>query len=150
MMGSSWARWRRSSRCWESPADHAPVRIGAQTAKETVWGQALVTASSPLTAATRLHLEEGTEVLGVPIHSTLYHLPVGTHLGTLKGKFARTCAAVAALSDTQCAHALMRSCLGPTKVRSAHLASPSHGGLRGGHHCNPAGHVGHGGGHAHV
>jgi len=38
---------------------------------------------------------------------------VGTHMGTLKCKFARTCAAVAALADTQCAHELMRSCLGP-------------------------------------
>jgi len=37
-------------------------------------------------------------------------------LGTLKGKFARTCAAVVALADTQCPHALMRSCLGPAKV----------------------------------
>jgi len=44
---------------------------------------------------------------------------VVTHLGTLKGKFARTCAAVAALADTQCAHALMRSCLGPAKVQYA-------------------------------
>jgi len=44
---------------------------------------------------------------------------LGTHLGTLKGKFGRTCAAVAALADTQCAHALMRSCLGPAKVQYA-------------------------------
>jgi len=40
-------------------------------------------------------------------------------LETLKGKFARTCAAVAALADTQCAHALLRSCLGPAKVQYA-------------------------------
>jgi len=58
-------------------------------------------------------------MLGVPIQSPLYHSPVGTHLGTLKGKFARTCAAVAAFADTQCAHALMRSCLGPAKVQFA-------------------------------
>jgi len=58
-------------------------------------------------------------VLGVPIHSPLYHSPVGPHLGTLKGKFASTCAAVAALADTQCAHALMRSCLGPNNVQYA-------------------------------
>jgi len=55
----------------------------------------------------------------VPIHSPLYHSPVGTHLGTINGKFARTCAAVAALADTQCAHALMRSCLRPAKVQYA-------------------------------
>jgi len=42
---------------------------------------------------------------------------VGTHLGTLKGKFARTCAAVAPLADTKHAHALMWSCLGPAKVQ---------------------------------
>jgi len=58
-------------------------------------------------------------VLGVPIHSPLYHAPVGAHLGTLKWKFARTCAAVAALADTQCANPLMRSCLGPAKVQYA-------------------------------
>jgi len=44
---------------------------------------------------------------------------VGAHLGTLKGVIARTCAAVAALADTQCAHALMRSCLGSAKVQYA-------------------------------
>jgi len=38
---------------------------------------------------------------------------VGAQLGTLKGKFARTCAAVATLADT------LRSCLGPTKVQYA-------------------------------
>jgi len=87
--------------------------------KKTVWGPSLVPASSPLAAGTRLHLEEGTEVLGVPIHIPLCHSPVGTHLRTLKGKFSRTCAAVAALADTQCAHALMRSSLGPAKVQYA-------------------------------
>jgi len=64
------------------------------------------------------------EVLGVPIHSPLYHAPVGAHLGALKGKFARTCAAVAALADTQCVHALMRSCLGPPKVQYALRTQP--------------------------
>jgi len=78
--------------------------------KTTVRGPGLVPATSPLAAATRLHLEEGTEVLGVPIRSPLYHSPVGAHLDTLKGKFARTCAAIAALADTQCAHAVL---LGP-------------------------------------
>jgi len=93
-----------------------PLRLELNLRKTTVWGPGLVPASSPLTAATRLHLEEGTEVLGLPIHSPLYHAPVGVHLGTLKGKLDRTCAAVAALADTQCAQALMRSCLDPAKV----------------------------------
>jgi len=87
--------------------------------KTTVWGPGLVPATSPIAAATRLHLEAGTEVLGVAIHSPLYHSPVGAHLGALQGKFARTCAAVAALADNQCAHALVRSCLGPSKVQYA-------------------------------
>jgi len=78
-----------------------------------------VAAASPLAEATSLHLEGGTEVLGVPIHSLLHPSPVGTHLGALKGKFARTCAALAALADTQSAHALMRSRLGPAKVQYA-------------------------------
>jgi len=51
--------------------------------KTTVCGPGLVPESSALTAATRLHLEEGTKMLWVPIHSPLYHAPVWTHLGTL-------------------------------------------------------------------
>jgi len=95
-----------------------PLGLELNMRKTTVWGPGLVPATSPLASATRLHLEEGTEVKGVPIHSPLYHSPVGAHLDTLKGKFARTCAAVvrrggAALANTQCAHALMRSCSGP-------------------------------------
>jgi len=58
-------------------------------------------------------------MLGSPIHSSPYHSPLGAHMGTLKGKFARTCAAVEALADTQCAHLLMRSCLGPARVQYA-------------------------------
>jgi len=45
----------------------------------TVWGLGLVHATSTLAAAPRLHLEAGTEVLGVPIHSPLYHSPMGGH-----------------------------------------------------------------------
>jgi len=66
-----------------------PLGLQLNLRKTTVWGPGLVPASSRLTAATRLHLEEGTEVLGVPIHSLLYHAPVGAHLGALKGKFSR-------------------------------------------------------------
>jgi len=96
-----------------------PLGLELNLRKTTVWGPGLVPASYPLAAATRLHLEGGTDVLGVPIHSPLYHSPLGTQLGTLKNKFSRTCAAVAALADSQCAHALMRSCLGPAKVQYA-------------------------------
>jgi len=96
-----------------------PLGLELTMRKTTVWGPVLVPATLPLAAATRLHLEDAPEVLGVPIHSPLYHSPVGAHLGTLKRTFARTCAAVAALADTQCAHALMRSCLGPAKVQYA-------------------------------
>jgi len=97
----------------------SPLGLELNLRKATIWGPGLVPASSPLTAAIRLHLDEGKEVLGVPIHSSLYHVPVGTHLGTRKGNFARTCSSVAALAATQCAHALMRSCLGPAKVQYA-------------------------------
>jgi len=96
-----------------------PLGLELDMRKTTVWGPGLVPATSLLASATRFHLEAGTEVQGVPIHSPLYHSPVGAHLGALKGKFAGTCAAVAALADTQCAHALMRSCLGPAKVQYA-------------------------------
>jgi len=94
-----------------------PLGLELNLRKTTVWGPGLVPAASPLAAATRLHREGGTEVLGVPIHSPLYPSTVGAHLGALKGRFARTCAAVAALADTQSAHARMRSCLGPAKVQ---------------------------------
>jgi len=94
-----------------------PLGLELNLRKTTVSGPGLEPEASPLAAVTRLHLEGGTEVLGVPIHSPLYPSPVGTHLGALKGKFARTCGAVAALADTQSAHALMRSCLGPAKVQ---------------------------------
>jgi len=99
-----------------------PQGLELNMRKTTVWGPGLVPATSPLAAATHLHLEGGTEVLGVPIHSPLYLSPMGAQLGTLKGKCAhrnRTCAAVAALVDNQCAHALMRSCLSPAKVQDA-------------------------------
>jgi len=48
-----------------------PLGLQLNLRKTTVWDPGLVPASCPLTAATRLHLEEGTEVLGVPIQSPL-------------------------------------------------------------------------------
>jgi len=96
-----------------------PMSLELNLRKTTVWGPVLVSAASPLVAATRLHSKGGTDVLGVQIHAPLYPSPVWTHLVVLRGTFARTCAAVAALADTQSAHALMRSCLGPAKVQYA-------------------------------
>jgi len=52
-----------------------PLGLELNLRKTKVWGPWLVPASSPLTAAPRLHLE-GTEVLVVPIHSPLHHAPV--------------------------------------------------------------------------
>jgi len=101
------------------PQTLPPLGLEGSRQKTTVWGPGLVPESSPLTATTPLQLEEGTELLGVPIHYPVYHASVGTHLGALKGKFACTCAAVSALADTQCANALMRSCLGPAQVQYA-------------------------------
>jgi len=49
-----------------------PLGLELNLRKTTVWGPGLVPASSPLAAATRLHQEGGTEVLGVPIHCPLY------------------------------------------------------------------------------
>ena len=63
-----------------------PLGLELNLRKTTVWGPGLVPATSPLAAASRLHLEGGTEVLGVPIHSPLYHSPVETHLVAPKGK----------------------------------------------------------------
>jgi len=64
-------------------------------------------------------LEQSTKVLDVRIHSPLCPSAVETHLGTVKGKFARTCAAMEAPADTQCTHALMRSCPCPAEVEYA-------------------------------
>jgi len=86
-----------------------PLGLELNLRKTTVWGPGLVPSASPLAAATHLRLEGGSGVLGVPIHSLLFPSPVVAHLGALKGRFARTCAAVAALANTQSAHALMRS-----------------------------------------
>jgi len=60
-----------------------PLGLEFNLRKTTFCGPGLVPESSALTAATRLHLEEGTKMLWVPIHSPLYHAPVWTHLGTL-------------------------------------------------------------------
>jgi len=99
----------------------SPLGLELNLRKTTVWSPVLVPAASPLAPATRLHLEGGTEVFGVPVHSALYPSPVGAHGGTLEGKFARTFAAVAAWRATR---APTRSCglaLGPRKssTRSA-------------------------------
>jgi len=96
-----------------------PLGLKLNLRKTTVLGPVHVPAASLLAAATRLHLEGGTEELGVPIHSTPYPSPVGAHLGPLEDKCARTCAAVAALADGQSAHALMQSCQGSAKVQYA-------------------------------
>jgi len=92
--------------------------------KNTVWGLGLVPAGSPLASAPRLHLQQGTEVLGVPIQSPLYPSAVEAHLVKLGAKFAHTCSAVGGLADTQSAHALMRNCLGPAKGQYALLTLP--------------------------
>jgi len=85
----------------------------------TVWSPGLVPTASVLVAATQLHLEQGTEVLAVPIRSPLYASAVDAHLATLGAKFAHTFSAVEGFPDTQSAHALMRNCLGPANVQYA-------------------------------
>jgi len=52
------------------------------------------------------------------------HRRRGAHLGARKGRFTRTCAAVAALTAIQSVHALMRYCLGPAKVQYALCTLP--------------------------
>jgi len=68
--------------------------------KTTVWGPVLVSAS-PAPLHSRDTPGEGHGGAGgTDLLPPFYHAPVGTKLGTLKGKFARTCAAVAGLADT--------------------------------------------------
>jgi len=102
----------------------APLGLELNMRKTTLWGPGLATSASPLAASTRLHLEEGTEVLGIPIHSTSYASAVEGHLSKLGAKFAHTCSAVGGLADTQSAHALMRNCLRPAKVQYALRTQP--------------------------
>jgi len=52
-----------------------PPGPGTQHAEDHSMDPGLVIATSPLAAATRLHLEAGTEVQGVAIHSPLYPSP---------------------------------------------------------------------------
>jgi len=47
-----------------------PMGLELLMRKTAVWGSGLVPAASPPAAATHLHLQEGTEVLAVPIQST--------------------------------------------------------------------------------
>jgi len=119
--------------------------------KMTVWGPGLVHAASPPAAPTHLHLEGGTELLGVPIHSPLYPSPVWEHLGALKGKLARTSRP---WRPWRTPKAPMRLCGlawdRKSPVRPPHPAYPPIGGLRRGGHCDPAGHLGRRGGHAYV
>jgi len=49
-----------------------PLGLELNTRKTTEWGPGLVPAASTLAAAARLHLEQGTEVLGVSIQSHLH------------------------------------------------------------------------------
>jgi len=77
--------------------------------KPTVWSPGLVPAASPLVAATHLHLEQVTEVLGVPIQSAVYASALEAHLDKLGAKFAHTFSAGGSFPDTQSAHALMRA-----------------------------------------
>jgi len=99
--------------------DPASLGLNHHMRKRTVWGPGLVPAMSPVAAAPRLHLEEGTEVMGIPIHSPVYASAVEAHLGKLGAKFARTCSAVGGQTDSQSVHALLRNCLGTAKVQSA-------------------------------
>jgi len=96
-------------------AGPAPFGLELNMRKTIVCGQKQVPAASPLAATTRLHLEEGTKVLGVPIRSPLYASAVEAHLGKFGAKFAHTYSAVGGLAETQSEHVLMRQFLGPEK-----------------------------------
>jgi len=77
-----------------------PLGLELNMRKTRAWGSRLVPAASSSAAATRLHLEEGTEVLGVPIQSPLYASASEVHLGKLGAKFAHTCSVVGSLANT--------------------------------------------------
>jgi len=80
-------------------------------------GPVTVARGVPLAGATRLYLEEVTEVVGVPIQSPLCASAMEAHLGKLGAKCAHICSEVGGLADTQSTHALIRNCLGPLKVQ---------------------------------
>jgi len=120
MTACSWDQWWKSRECWR-PCNSPCHTLGLELKmrRTTVWGAGLVPALSSSAAATRLHLEEETEVLGISIPSTLYAFAVEANLGNLGAKFAQPVSAVEGLADTQSAHALLRNSLGPAEVQYA-------------------------------
>jgi len=96
-----------------------PLGLELNLRKTTVWGPRLVPASSPLTAAATPSSGGGHGGAGGTDPLPPQPRAGGDPPGNAKGKLARTSAAVVALAYTQCAHALIRSCLGPAKVEYA-------------------------------
>jgi len=110
--------------------------------KTTVCGPGLMPATSLLRAATRLHLEEGTDVLGVPSKPPRWG-PTWESLVQNLHPLARR------LGAWQIRSPRMRNCLGPAKVQYALRTLPlRHGGLRVKDHGDPADHMERGDGHA--
>ena len=71
---------------------------------------------SPLDSVTHLEWEAGTTLLGVPVDAPGSHTRTSHHLDGIRAKFCELVEKVGGLADPQCAHALLRSCLGPGKV----------------------------------
>ena len=75
--------------------------------------------SHPLAALaniTHLQYSAGTMLLGVPIDAPNSATAVNTHLGRLLASYETTVDRIGRLPDAQCAHSLLRSCLGPAKI----------------------------------
>jgi len=151
MMACSSAQWWKSREYWRlCNRPLPPLGLELNMRKPTVWGTGLVHAASPLAAATRLHLEEGTLVLGFPHKIQPLRLrgggppgQVGCEICTnLLGGRGLGKHAVRAGAHSELPRAREDS------VRPAHPTTPPHGGLRGRDNDDPAGHMEHGGGQA--
>jgi len=88
-------------------------------ARTMLWGPGVPGEASPLRRAARLELENSMQVLGVPICIHIGDAPLSQPLTGVQAKQTMLLGKVGELSDKQSAHALMRMCLGPSRIQNA-------------------------------
>jgi len=151
MMGSSWARWRRSRRCWEHSGRPCPRWGWSSTCgkrRSGAWARCpRRLPSQPRHAFTWRRARRCWGYRSTPPSITRRWGPTpGNAEREVCPHMCNGCGPRRHPVRSR-AHAVLPGSRKGT-VRPPHLASPPHGGLHGGRYCDPAGHVGRGGGHA--